>query len=85
MVDVKALERNELDETTGKTYVDRYKESLVGRGADASLIDQLLEFNGQRKSLITEMESEKARQNAVSKDIALKKKNKEPSHPSRVN
>lgn len=79
MVDVKALERNELDETTGKTYVDRYKESLVGRGADASLIDQLLEFNGQRKSLITEMESEKARQNAVSKDIALKKKNKEPA------
>lgn len=77
MIDLKALEKNEVQPETGLGYVDDYKKSLEGRGEDPSQVDKILAMNSERKTLITEMESSKAEQNKVGQEIARLKKNKE--------
>lgn len=67
MLDIKLIEASP----------EEYKKDLVGRKADPSLIDQVLEANSLRKAKIAEAEEMKAELNRVSKEIALMKKNKE--------
>lgn len=77
MIDIKALEKTEPQQATGKTYYEEYKESLLNRGGDVSLLDEVLEINKSRKALITEKESLRSEQNKVGEEIARKKKAKE--------
>jgi seryl-tRNA synthetase len=77
MIDIKALERSEINPTTQMTYADEYRKSLRARGEDSHLVDQLLEKNARRKILITEAESKKAEQNKVGEEIARLKRTKE--------
>lgn len=77
MIDIKALERNELNPITNKTYVEEYKTDLKNRGDDPSKVDEVLTLNSKRKALIAEFESARAEQNRVSQEIARLKKNKE--------
>ncbi len=77
MIDVKALEREEPRPETGRTYAEDYRLCLKNRGADPSVVEQLLELNRERKRCILETETKKAHQNKVSQVIAQKKRNKE--------
>lgn len=79
MIDIRALERNEAHPFLDKGYLDAYKEAFKGRGGKDSEIEELLELNKKRKSLISEMESSKAKQNKVSGEIAQKKRKGEPA------
>lgn len=77
MIDMKALEREETRPETGRTYADDYRLCLKNRGADPSIVDQLLELNRARKKAIQEVESKKAYQGKVGLTIAQKKRDKE--------
>lgn len=74
MIDIKALEKNEIDAKTKKGFLDSYRESLSHRGADQSQLQQLLDLNTQRKKLITVVETKKAEQNKVSLEVGQRKK-----------
>ena len=71
MLDIKFIKEN-------KEYV---KERLLTRGKDFSEeIDRILSLDEERRALIADTEAQKARQNAVSKQIpALKKEGKDVS------
>jgi seryl-tRNA synthetase len=77
MIDVKALEREEVNPQTGMTYANEYRKSLKWRGDDPSAVDRLLELNSKRKTLITQQEALRAEQNKVGEEIARRKRNKE--------
>ncbi len=65
MLDIKFIKENK----------DFVKERLLSRGKDYSEeIEKLMTLDEQRRALIADTESEKARQNAVSKQIPLLKK-----------
>ncbi len=70
MIDIKKLEEKD------GSYLNRYKDCLVHRGENADLVDQLLELNIKRKSIVFETEEKKAKQNKISSQIAEMKKNK---------
>lgn len=74
MIDIKALEKNQIDPQTQMGYLDAYRASMSARNADLSQVDQLLELNTQRKKLITQVETKKAEQNKVSQEIGMRKK-----------
>jgi seryl-tRNA synthetase len=70
MIDVKALERDELNPFMQQKFVDGYKATLLNRKMDPSVVDELLQLNRERKAYLTEMETAKAQQNKVSGEIA---------------
>ncbi len=72
MIDVKLLEKKA--ESNGPSYYDEYKACLKARGADVSLIEQLLELNKKRKELIAKAEESKARLNKISQEVAIMKR-----------
>lgn len=74
MIDVKALEKNEQVAGLEKSYAEAYRESLKNRGEDASLVDQLLSLNSERKALVTQAEQARAEQNRVGLEIAKRKR-----------
>lgn len=81
MIDIKALEKDELNVFMNKTYQEGYRDALASRGADSSAVDELIQLNKKRKALLTEMETAKASQNKVSGDIAkMKKSGEDVSH-----
>lgn len=71
MIDIKALEKDE------DGYRERYRENLKNRGDSPESVDQLLDLNQTRKTLISEFEEARAQQKKVGQEIALKKKNKD--------
>ncbi|MGE0633940.1 MAG: serine--tRNA ligase, partial [Pseudobdellovibrionaceae bacterium] len=73
MIDVKLLEGKD----DGGAYFNEYKQSLINRGADPSVLDSLMDLNKKRKELIHSAESSKAHQNKVSQDVAVMKRNKQ--------
>jgi seryl-tRNA synthetase len=77
MIDVRALEKNELDKMMNAPYQQGYRESLKARGASDAIVDEILELNKTRKALLTEAESSKAKQNKVSQEIAKLKRSGE--------
>lgn len=81
MIDIKALERPDVNPQTQLTYADEYRRSLKNRGQDPSQVDQLLAINARRKQLITEAETKKAEQNKVGEEIARRKRAKEDAGP----
>ncbi|OFZ19517.1 MAG: serine--tRNA ligase [Bdellovibrionales bacterium RBG_16_40_8] len=81
MIDIKALERDELNASMNKNFIQGYRDSIKNRGGDPSLVDELLNLNKERKSLLTETETAKAKQNKVSAEIAkLKRKDEDVSN-----
>lgn len=77
MIDIKSLEKSDVNPATQMTYAEEYRRSLKNRGEDPRLLDQLLEINAKRKALITEAETKKAEQNKAGEEIARRKRNKE--------
>lgn len=71
MIDVKLLEKKS---EAGPSYYDEYKASLRNRGADDSIVDQLLDLNKKRKDLISKAEESKSNLNKVSQEIAMMKR-----------
>ncbi len=81
MIDIKALEKNEDHPLLKMGYQDAYRQALQMRGGDLSKIDEVLDLNKKRKSLLSEAESAKANQNKVSGEIAkLKRSGEDASH-----
>ena len=76
MIDIKALERNE-PMANGKTYLENYRQCLIHRGFPDSELEAVLEINRKRKTLITEKETLRAKQNQQGEQIAKKKSAKE--------
>jgi seryl-tRNA synthetase len=74
MIDIKALEKNELNLFMNKPFADGYREVLKNRKADDSAVDALISLNKKRKAFLTEVESAKAKQNKVSGEIAKLKR-----------
>jgi len=72
MIDLKLLEKKS---ENGPSYLDEYRQCLVHRGAEASVLDQVMELNRKRKELITQAETAKSHQNKVSGEIAVMKRN----------
>lgn len=72
MIDIKLLEKKNDDGST--PYLDEYKKSLLNRGGDISILDQLTDLNKKRKELISKAEESKAHLNKVSQEIAKMKK-----------
>jgi seryl-tRNA synthetase len=65
MLDIKRIRENETEVRTG----------LTNKGADLTLLDQILDLDRQRRAAVTDVEALKSRRNAVSKEIGnLKKK-----------
>lgn len=77
MIDIKALERDDIRPQTNRTFADDYRLSLKNRHDDPSQVDSLLELNRNRKRYIQDVEAKKAQQNKVGQVIAQKKRNKE--------
>lgn len=73
MIDVKALERDELNPFMRKGFIQGYRDTLKNRGADPVVVDELIGLNKVRKALLTEMETARAQQNKVSGEIAKMK------------
>lgn len=53
---------------------DEVKKALINRGADDTVVEELLKLDGDRRELLYKTESLKAEQNAASKDIPRLKK-----------
>jgi seryl-tRNA synthetase len=80
MIDIKALENQDVQEETGKTYAEDYRQDLINRGDDPEKVDRLLATNQKRKKLVTEFESLRASQKLVGQEIAqLKRKGEDAS------
>jgi len=74
MIDIRALEKDENNLFMNQHFVAGYRASLKNRGADPSAVDKLLDLNKTRKTLMTEAETSKAKQNKISGDIAKMKR-----------
>ena len=72
MIDIKLLEKKA--ENGQPSYFDLYKKGLENRGAETSILDQIMDLNRKRKELITQAESAKANQNKASQEIVILKK-----------
>lgn len=77
MLDIKALERKEVNPQTQKTYLEEYKQDLRNRGEDPDRIEKVLEINNRRRVIVNEFEVARAEQNRVGQVIAQLKRNKQ--------
>ena len=57
--------------------LEDYRICLKDRGYDPRLLDDVIQKNKQKKQWLSKVESQKAERNRISKDIAIKKQNKE--------
>ncbi|MFN8790241.1 MAG: serine--tRNA ligase [Bdellovibrionales bacterium] len=71
MIDIKLFDRKN---DQGPSFLDDYKKALQNRGASLETLEKVLELNRKRRELITRAETEKAKQNKVSGEIAQMKR-----------
>jgi len=72
MIDIKDLEgRGE----RGPNFFEEYKRTLINRGANLQVLDQILKLGEERKTAITQSERMRAEQNKLSQQIPVFKKN----------
>ena len=71
MIDIKLLEKKS---ESGNSYFDDYRQGLINRGAAPSVLEQIIDLNKKRKEMITQAESEKAKQNKLSGEIGKMKR-----------
>jgi len=67
MLDIKRIRDNEVE----------VREGLINRNADTKVLDDFIEADKKRRSILTEVETLKSQRNSASKDIGLKKRNGE--------
>lgn len=84
MIDLKLLEKKaDTANPQAKTYLDDYKEALQNRnGSEQNLktLEQILQLAVRRREMLTQSETEKARQNKLSAEVGqLKRENKDAS------
>jgi len=60
-----------------REYPDKIRTGLESRGADAAVVDSVLELDRERRQLLTEVEEKKGERNRVSKEIGQLKRNGE--------
>ncbi len=76
MIDIKRLEK--APEPGTRSYLEDYKQCLINRKSNTSVLEDAMELNKKRKEAITIAETEKAKQNKISQEIpALKKQGKD--------
>ena len=76
MIDIKRLEK--APEPGTRSYLEDYKQCLINRKSNTSVLEEAMELNKKRKEAITIAETEKAKQNKISQEIpALKKQGKD--------
>ena len=75
MIDIKLLEKKN---ENGTSYYDDYKKSLLNRNASTenliATLDQIMHLNIKRKEIMTQAETEKAKQNKLSAEIGQSKR-----------
>ena len=71
MIDLKLLERKP---ESGPSYFDEYRQSLVNRGGDVALLDEVIALNKKRKEMMTQAETKKSSLNKFSDEIAKMKR-----------
>lgn len=77
MIDIKLLEKKP---ENGTSYYDDYKQGLLNRNASTETLDQIMQMNIKRKEMMTQAETEKARQNKLSAEVGqLKREGKDAS------
>ncbi len=75
MIDLKLLEKKA---DSGNNYYDEYKQSLIHRGANTAVLEQIVQLNVIRKEVMTEAETAKAHQNKLSGEVGkLKREGKD--------
>jgi len=84
MIDLKLLEKKaDTANPQAKTYLDDYKESLHNRsGSEQNLktLEQILQLAVRRREMMSQSETEKARQNKLSAEVGqLKREGKDAS------
>jgi len=77
VIDLKLLEKKA---ENGTSYYDEYRQGLINRGANTSLLDQIMHLALRRKEALTQAETEKAKQNKLSAEVGqLKREGKDAS------
>jgi len=77
VIDIKLLEKKA---ENGASYYDDYKQGLINRSASTDTLDEIIKMNIKRKEMITQAETEKARQNKLSAEVGqLKREGKDAS------
>lgn len=77
MIDIKLLEKKS---ENGTSYYEDYKKGLLNRNASTDTLDEIMQMNIKRKEMITQAETEKARQNKLSAEVGqLKREGKDAS------
>jgi len=77
VIDIKLLEKKA---ENGTSYYDDYKQGLINRSASTDTLDEIIKMNIKRKEMITQAETEKARQNKLSAEVGqLKREGKDAS------
>ncbi|MFZ4405417.1 MAG: serine--tRNA ligase, partial [Pseudobdellovibrionaceae bacterium] len=75
MIDIKLLEKKaDLVDGAQYSYLEDYKQTLLSRNFDASILDKILDLSKKRKDLITQAETAKSRQNKISSEVAILKR-----------
>ena len=64
-----------------REQTDTVKVGVENKNGAPSLVDDVLAMDEKRRSLLTEVETQKSRRNAVSKQIGIKKRNGEDTAP----
>jgi len=77
VIDIKLLEKKS---ENGTSYYEDYKKGLLNRNASTDTLDEIMQMNIKRKEMITQAETEKARQNKLSAEVGqLKREGKDAS------
>jgi seryl-tRNA synthetase len=71
MIDIKDIEGRG---DRGPHFLDEYKKTLINRGANLEVLDQILKLGEERKLAITQSEKMRAEQNKLSQQIPTLKK-----------
>lgn len=71
MIDIKLLEKKA---ESGPSYYDEYKQSLINRGANTEILEEIMSLNKRRKEVMTQSETAKATQNKLSGEIGKLKR-----------
>ena len=74
MIDIKLLAKGTQEPGS---YFQLYKKQMKSRGMNSEILHAVLELYKKQNQAITQMEQQKALQNKVSRDIAIKKGKKE--------
>ncbi len=78
MIDLKLLEKKA---ESGSSFYDDYKQGLINRGASLETLEKIMSLASKRRETMTQSETAKAKQNKLSAEVGLlKREGKDASH-----